>query len=178
MVAFAELARALDQAAATRGRNDRVRVLGELLKRLEPGEVRTAVNLMLGRGAGAKSGVSWAALSAAAQAAFGPGEVAWSGDGDTYVDAGEWVRRRAETSGRAGQDEVELRTVGEAFANVARARGRKEKERLLAELLRGVTPGEAAWLARNAVGEMRSNLRAISCAKANRWPQFVTGRKC
>src|SRR6266849_3693905 len=25
---------------------------------------------------------------------------------------------------------------------------------------------------------LRSNLRAISSAKANRWPQFVTGRKC
>src|SRR4029450_3872717 len=109
MVAFAELARVLDQAAATRGRNDRVRLRGELLRRLEAGEVRPAVDLMLGRGAGVKSGVSWAALATAAQAAFGPDAGPPEAEGDGYVDAGEWVKRLAESSGHVGADGLAVR---------------------------------------------------------------------
>src|SRR5919198_1351034 len=60
--------------------------------------------------------------------------------------------------------------VHETFLAIADARGRREKERLLAELLRSATPDEAAWIARNAVGEMRTGaqegllLEAIAAA--------------
>src|SRR5438874_1488390 len=49
-------------------------------------------------------------------------------------------------------------------------RDRKEKERLLGELLRRASPDEAAWIARNATGEMRAGaqegmlLEAIAAA--------------
>jgi DNA ligase-1 len=169
MVAFAEVARALDEASATRGRNDRVRLLGDLLRRLRADEVRPAVDLMLGRGAGVKSGVSWAALAGAARAAFGEAAVQPAGDEEGYVDAGVWVRRLAEASGQVGRDGVDVRAVHGAFAAVARARGRKEKERLLADLLGQVGPSEAAWLARNAVGEMRAGAQEGLLLEAIAW---------
>src|SRR5688572_14941749 len=125
-----------------RGRNDRVRLLAAFLGGLEPPEVRPAVNLMLGRGPGVKTGVSWATLLRAAQGAYGEQEVDFS-DASGYVDAGEAVRRMAAAAGAgagaagagsAGSGRTVL-DVQEAFQSVARAGGRKEKERLLAELL-------------------------------------------
>ena len=68
--------------------------------------------------------------------------------------------------------------VQEAFQTVARARGRKEKERLLAELLVSASPAEAAWIGRNAVGEMRTGaqegllLEAIATAAGRPAPEF------
>jgi DNA ligase-1 len=112
------------------------------------------VNLMLGRGAGVKSGVSWASLFAAAKAVFG--ELDEPAESDGYVDAGDYVRRMADRSGRPGADGLTVLHVAAAFAEIATSRGRKEKERLLGELLRRATPAEAAWVARNATGEMRS----------------------
>jgi DNA ligase-1 len=141
----------LEHATKTRGRNDRVKLLADLLRALAPDELRPAVNLMLGRGPGVKTGVSWASLASAARAAFGDGDGAHP-DAEGYVDAGEWVRRRATGNG-LGRSVLD---VQRAFLDVAAARGRKEKERILAELLRGASPDEAAWIARNAVGEMRT----------------------
>jgi DNA ligase-1 len=152
---FADLTAALELAAATRGRNDRVRGLADCLKALAPDEVGPAVNLMLGRGPGVKTGVSWSSLMGAARAAFGEVEVD-SSDADRYVDAGEVVRRLARRNGGATAPRATVRQVHETFLAVAAARGRREKERLLAELLRSATPDEAAWIARNAVGEMRT----------------------
>ena len=159
-----------------------MQVLAGLLRSLEPAEVRPAVNLMLGRGPGGKTGVHWAALIAAARAAFGDQPIDAS-DADGYVDAGEVVRRMARqaaggTSGAAGTGGIgataaangrTILDVQRGFEAVAGARGRKEKERLLAELL-ATTPDEAAWIARNAVGEMRAGaqegllLEAIAAA--------------
>jgi DNA ligase-1 len=117
--------------------------------------VRPAVNLMLGRGPGVKTGVSWATLLGAARAAFGDREIDFS-DADGYVDAGELVRRMA-PPGPGGERTI-LEVQG-AFAAVAQARGRKEKERLLADLVAGASPDEAAWIGRNAVGEMRTGVQ-------------------
>jgi DNA ligase 1 len=150
-----------------RGRNERVERLAGLLRSLDVPEVRPAVNLMLGRGPGRKTGVSWAALIAAARAAFGDGSVDTS-DADGYVDAGEVVRRMARQPG-AGAGNWSILDVQRGFETVADARGRKEKERLLAALL-ATGPDEAAWIARNAVGEMRTGaqeglvLEAIAAA--------------
>src|SRR5688572_7640921 len=106
---------------------------------------------MLGRGPGIKTGVSWASLASAARAAFGDRDAGNSGAAG-YVDAGEWVRRLAAGAG-AGRSVLD---VQRAFLDVAGSRGRKEKERILAELLSSASPDEAAWIARNAVGEMRT----------------------
>lgn len=142
--------------------------------------MRPAVNLMLGRGPGTKTGVSWAALIAAARAAFGDQPIDASSDphADGYVDAGEVVRRMAtqaaactgtRTSAAAQPTGWSILDVQHGFETIAAARGRKEKERLLAGLL-ATTPDEAAWIARNAVGEMRTGaqeglvLEAIAAA--------------
>lgn len=90
---FGSIAETLEQAARTRGRNERARLIGELLRRLEPDEVRPAVHLMLGRGAGVKSGVSWASLFAAARATFGELDEPIESEG--YVDAGDIMRQMA-----------------------------------------------------------------------------------
>jgi DNA ligase-1 len=169
MTLFAELTTALERAAATRGRNDRVRILADCLKALSPDEIAPAVNLMLGRGPGVKTGVSWASLMGAARAAFGEVEIDGS-DADGYVDAGEVVRRLARSGGGPIEERTSVRHVQDTFLAVAQARGRREKERLLADLLRSATPDEAAWIARNAVGEMRTGaqegllLEAIAAA--------------
>jgi len=118
--------------------------------------VRPAVNLMLGRGPGFKTGVSWASLLGAARAAFGDRPVDLTG-ATGYVDAGEVVRRMAAAAGPpAGAGEATILDVQRAFEEVARARGRNEKEARLAALLARATPDEAAWIGRNAVGEMRT----------------------
>ncbi|HEY3083586.1 MAG TPA: ATP-dependent DNA ligase [Chloroflexota bacterium] len=174
---FADVTTALERAAATRGRNDRVRILADCLKALGPDEVAPAVNLMLGRGPGVRTGVSWSSLMVAARAAFGEVEAA-SSDADGYVDAGEVVRRLARTSGAPIEQRASVRHVHDTFLAVAQTRGRREKERLLAELLRSATPDEAAWIARNAVGEMRTGaqegllIEAIAAA-AGRPPAAV-----
>ncbi|HEX2324935.1 MAG TPA: ATP-dependent DNA ligase [Chloroflexota bacterium] len=184
MTPFAALTTTLERAAGMRGRNDRVRLLAAFLGGLESPEVRPAVNLMLGRGPGVKTGVSWATLLRAAQGAYGEQEVDFS-DASGYVDAGEAVRRMAAAAGaRAGTAGVgsagsgrTVLDVQEAFQSVARAGGRKEKERLLAELLVSASPAEAAWIGRNAVGEMRTGaqegllLEAIATASGHPAPE-------
>ena len=154
-----------------RGRNDRVGLVAAFLRSLAPDEVAPAVNLTLGRGLGIKTGVSWAALLGAARAAFGAGEIDVS-DAEGYVDAGEVVRRMAAgaAEGGAAGGTLSVLDVQHAFEDVARARGRKEKERRLAALLAAAGPDEAAWIGRNAVGEMRTGaqegllLEAIAAA--------------
>jgi ATP-dependent DNA ligase I len=172
-----------------------VQLLASFLLTLEPAEVRPAVNLMLGRGPGVKTGVSWAALIGAARAAFGDQPVDTS-NAEGYVDAGEVVRRMARQAGgsRTSSESDEsaepvrpgafgttggrtILDVQRGFEAVAAARGRKEKERLLAQLL-ATGPDEAAWIARNAVGEMRTGaqegllLEAIAAA-AGRPPHEI-----
>lgn len=123
---------------------------------------------MLGRGPGTKTGVNWAALIAAARAAYGDQPIDASNasngsDAEGYVDAGEVVRRMAAQAAGAGTRSATPPTptgwtildVQRGFEAIAAARGRKEKERLLAELL-ATNPEEAAWISRNAVGEMRT----------------------
>lgn len=151
MVPFSDLADTLDRAATTRGRNDRARILAGLLRRLGPDELAPAVNLMLGRGPGVKTGVSWASLAAAARAAFGdaPSEPTRT---DGYVDAGEWIRRRAPDR----EPTLTVLDAHNAFHAIAAARGSKAKIGLLTNLLEQASPAEAAWLARNATGEMRA----------------------
>lgn len=159
-----------------------MQLLAGFLRSLEPAEVRPAVNLMLGRGPGGKTGVNWAALIGAARAAYGDRPIDAS-DAEGYVDAGEVVRRMARQAaggtgspggpgGSGATGAANGRTildVQRGFEAVAGARGRKEKERLLAELLT-TSPDEAAWIARNAVGEMRTGaqegllLEAIAAA--------------
>ena len=143
-----------------RGRNDRVRLVAGFLRSLSPEEVGPAVNLMLGRGPGVKTGVSWAALLGAAREAFGAREIDVA-DAAGYVDAGEVVRRMAAAAAAAAPGPpaggpLSVLDVQQAFEDVARARGRKEKEHRLAVLLTAATPDEAAWIGRNAVGEMRT----------------------
>jgi len=144
-----------------RGRNDRVRLVAGFLRSLSPEEVGPAVNLMLGRGPGVKTGVSWAALLGAAREAFGAREIDVA-DAAGYVDAGEVVRRMAAAAAAAAAPgppaggPLSVLDVQQAFEDVARARGRKEKEHRLAVLLTAATPDEAAWIGRNAVGEMRT----------------------
>lgn len=115
--------------------------------------MKPAVNLILGRGTGSKSGVSWAGLFAAASNVFG--QLDGPADSEGFVDSGELVKAMA---GRASPPPPTLSVldVTAGFAQIGAARGRKEKERLLGELLARATPAEAAWIARNAVGEMRS----------------------
>ncbi|MBI3966156.1 MAG: ATP-dependent DNA ligase [Chloroflexi bacterium] len=182
-----------------------MRLLGDLLCRLQPDEIRPTVNLMLGRGAGVKSGINWATLVEAARSVFGNEDDSLFDDRDGFVDAGEFVRRLAarreptvgssdaEALGRDSTERVgreagpeaaappptgsspttsatgvdaggesggkDVRDVSAAFEAIASARGRKEKVRRLADLLRGVTSSEAAWIARNAVGEMRTGVQ-------------------
>jgi DNA ligase-1 len=150
---FGALAEALEAAARTRGRNDRARLLGAFLRRLAADEVRPAVSLMLGRG-GARSGVSWASLFAAAQATYGPTDGRPAGGG--YVDAGEVVRHLARRAGRPADGVLTIGEVAAAFRAIGAARGRKDKERLLGALLRRASPDEAAWIARNTTGEVRA----------------------
>jgi DNA ligase-1 len=157
-----------------------VQLLAAFLRSLEPDEVRPAVNLMLGRGPGVKTGVSWATLIGAARAAFGDHPID-AADAEGYVDAGEVVRRLARHAARgagapsdAGPTDHPgghtILDVQRGFEAVAEARGRKDKERLLAELLASSDPDEAAWIGRNAVGEMRTGaqegllLEAIAAA--------------
>lgn len=151
---FAALADTLERAAATRGRNDRARLIGGFLRQLGRDEVAGVVNLMLGRGAGVKSGVSWATLFAGAQAVFG--ELHHPIEGERFVDVGEVVKRMADRAQLSPVDALTVVGVSSAFAEIGQARGRKEKQRLLGELLRRASPAEAAWIARNAVGEMRA----------------------
>ena len=148
-----------------------MQLLAGLLRSLEAAEVRPAVNLMLGRGPGIKTGVSWAALIGAARAAFGDRAIDFS-QADGYVDAGEVVRQMAAQGGGGGGGAAggqSILDVQRGFEAVAEARGRKAKERLLAELL-ATGPDEAAWIGRNAVGEMRTGaqegllLEAIAAA--------------
>ena len=84
-----------------RGRNDRVRLLAAFLGGLEPPEVRPAVNLMLGRGPGVKTGVSWATLLRAAQGAYGEQEVDFS-DASGYVDGVAAAAEGDEPTGQHG----------------------------------------------------------------------------
>lgn len=171
---FAALAETLRLAAATRGRNQRVRLLADLLTMVQPDEVAPAVRLMLGRGAGARSGVSWATLIAAAGIAYGNTAAAAADlardPTAAYVDVGDTVEAMARAAARPPGRLLAIGDVERGFLAAGAARGRKAKERALAELLRDADPPSAAWIARNAVGEMRTGaqegllLEAIAAA--------------
>src|ERR1044072_502542 len=59
--------------AATRARNEKIALLSDLLRRLEPHEVPIGVAYLSGHLRQGRIGIGWAALRSAAGAAAGPG---------------------------------------------------------------------------------------------------------
>ncbi len=156
MTAFAEVAVALASIAAARGRTERVAILARLLGSVDADEVRGTVHLCLGRGLGRASGSGWATLIDAVDRLFP--QVTIEESGAAYIDAGEWVRRRA---GVRPQPTPPL-TVAEvvaSFARVAAAPDRGEKTARLSHLLARASDAELPWLVRNVTGEMRTGIQ-------------------
>jgi DNA ligase-1 len=126
--AFAALCRQLEQR---RGRLDKLRLVADFLRAVEPGEVGTAVVFLTGR-------------------AFASSDARVLG-----------VRGLPRVRGEAAGPPLSLGDVAAAFADVAAASGagsRQARDRVLAALAARATNDEAEFIARIIGGEMRTGV--------------------
>ena len=124
-----ELVRTSRSVAETSARLQKIALLAELLKKLEPAEVPIAVGFLTGWPRQGKIGVGWATVS----------------------DALSTVQP-------AGSAALTLAEVDRLFTEIQAVRGKNsasERKRLLAELLARSTADEQSFLGALAVGEVR-----------------------
>ena len=138
---LAELARVSGRIAATRARNEKVALLADLLRRLEPREVPIGVAYLSGHLRQGRIGLGWAALRSASDATEQP--VAAASLFEVPAGAGA---------------PLSLAQVDEAFERIASLSGAGSsaaRARLLGELFRRASAPERDFLARLVMGELR-----------------------
>lgn len=159
---FASLADLSGRLERTKSRLELMRLVGDFLRALPPGDLSTAARLLVGRpfpeGDPRTLDVSGTTLWRAVQAVEGPAvpvETVWG----QAVDFGEAVERLFASAGRSsGAPNLTLEEVSRTFDGMAAQRGRgarRERETLLIRLLERASPGEAKFLAKCILGDMR-----------------------
>jgi DNA ligase-1 len=151
-VLFADLVATSERVATTSRRSDKVAALGDLLRRLAPGEIEPAVGFLIGRPRQGRVGVGWATL---ASITVPPAEAPELTIGD--VDA--MVQRVGST-------------VGSGSAS--------ERQAQLVAVLAKATEAEAAFIWRVFTGELRQGalegVMADAVAKASGAPADLVRR--
>jgi ATP-dependent DNA ligase I len=123
-----ELVDVSNEVAAVRGRLEKTARLAQLLKRLQPDEVCTAVAYLIGSLPQGRIGLGWSAIAGA----------------------------RSISAARAPS--LELRDVDEMFGRISHLTGAgstKARTKLLGDLFQRSTPDEQGFLARLLAGELR-----------------------
>ena len=156
------LSRLSEQLARTRSRLDRMRLLGEFLRGLPREDRPIAAHLLIGRplpeGDSRRLDVSgatvWRVVGAVAGTPAG-GEAVWR----EAVDFGEAVERRLSASTRGpAEPSLTLQDVAGAIDDVAAQRGRgarRAREKILTGLFGRASAGEAKFLSKCILGDMR-----------------------
>jgi DNA ligase-1 len=156
-----ELAALSEELARTGSRITRMRLLGDFLRALPAGDRCAAARLLVGRALPAgdprslevRGTLVWQA--AAAVAGQPPAASPWAG----AVDFGQAVARLFQAAGRSsGQPPLTVGEVSGAFAALAAQAGtgaRKAREEILLRLLGRASPGEAGFLAKVILRDMR-----------------------
>jgi DNA ligase-1 len=181
-VEFKELAELCDRLEATSKRGEMVELVAEFLRKLQPQEVGPAVSMLLGRAFPKWSqrtlDVSWATLWGLIKRLTGVKpeefEAAFRKTGDMGAStAMVFEPRKVRRQATLVEKPLTLLEVRRSFEGVAEAKGygaKERKERLLETLLGRATPGEAKYLIKIIIGEMRTGfqegLMELAIAKA------------
>lgn len=179
---FKELAELCDRLEATSKRGEMVELVAEFLRKLQPQEVGPAVSMLLGRAFPKWSqrtlDVSWATLWGLIKRLTGVKpeefEAAFRKTGDMGAStAMVFEPRKVRRQATLVEKPLTLLEVRRSFEGVAEAKGygaKERKERLLETLLGRATPGEAKYLIKIIIGEMRTGfqegLMELAIAKA------------
>ena len=127
VTAFADLVAASDTVAATSKRTEKVAALASLLRRLDPGEVVTAVAMLTGAPRQGRIGVGWRTVGALAVTPAAEPSLTLTAVDDALT----------------------------ALADCAGAGSQAERNRILTALLEAATPAEQSFLRRLLTGELR-----------------------
>ncbi len=159
---LASLADLSSRLQRTKGRLELMRLVGEFLRALPPGNISAAARFLVGQpfpeGDPRRldmSGASlWRAVCAVVEPAV-PVETLWN----LAVDFSEAVEQLFASAGRSsGTPNLTLEEVSRTFDALAAQRGRgarRERETFLIRLLERASPGEAKFLAKCILGDMR-----------------------
>ncbi len=154
-----------ERVAATTRTSEKTALLADYLRSLSPAELPIAVVFLTGRpfpqADPRKSGLGWAAISAAVGAVAGVGREDLGAAYDRHSDLGLAVEDVLAGVGHAPLPEQspELPEVAAVFAAIQSARGATTKAALLRDLLARVDPATAKGLVKVIGGELRIGLR-------------------
>jgi DNA ligase-1 len=159
-VAIKRLQQTLDAVRATRSRKAKIQALAALLKSLDAVELPTAARLILGEllppSDPRQLGVGWALVADATVEATPGGTMAeLSQLSRARGDLGDGAADLLERHGGAGHTGLTLHETGQLIERLATTSDRGERTRELVHALKAARPGEAAYLIKALLGELR-----------------------
>ncbi|MEO8246597.1 MAG: ATP-dependent DNA ligase [Chloroflexota bacterium] len=157
---FAEFAAVADAVSATRSKIAKRDLLAAYLRELPDDDLPVAATFLAGRplaGSDVKLGMGWAQQGAALAAASGAEPEQLSAAYLRHSDFGDAAAELLATQ-RSTQP-LTLAAVAGAFVAIAAAGRSEERVRILADLFRAASGGEARYIARVASRETRIGLR-------------------
>ncbi len=168
MTLFQELADALQSISGVTSRLEKTSLAAGLLKKLEKSEIGTAALFLSGKGFSERDSrtlkTSWSTLKDAlhkvVQFDENDMEKAYGGDAGEAIQyllsSNEYARQSGLLSEELTIDHV--RTVFDAIAQAEGPGSRREREAILAGILRDATPLEARYLAAIILGDLRTGV--------------------
>jgi len=165
---FKNLAELLEKVEATKKRTQTVNMVADFLKTLEPGELETAVSMILGRAFPKWNqkplDVSWTTLNAVFRRLT---RVDWSVFTEAFSNTGDIGSaakalfekanvRRQTTLTRQQLTIAEVRNSLEVIADTSGSGSKEKKQRLIEALFSQADPVEAKYLVKIFTGEMRT----------------------
>ncbi len=154
-----------ERVAATTRTSEKTALLADYLRSLSPAELPIAVVFLTGRpfpqADPRKSGLGWAAISAAVGAVAGVDREALGAAYDRHSDLGLAVEDVLSGIGHAPPPDrsPELPEVADVFAAIQAAKGATAKATMLRDLIARVDPATAKGLVKVVGGELRIGLR-------------------
>ena len=158
---FAAFADAADGVGATRSRLAKRDRLAAYLRDLPAGDLPAAATFLAGKplpGAADRLGLGWVQQAAALAAASGAGDAEMSAAWLRHSDFGDVAAELLAGQAPPGPA-LTVADVAAAYRAMAAAASAEERTRLMADLFRRATPGEARYIARVAARETRIGLR-------------------
>ena len=164
---FRDLALTLERVRGTRGKNDKVQILAEFLKGLEPDEAKFATRMAVGmsseRGSRDEVQVGYSTLLDAIKAVTGATAKQLSAEYLKHGDLGEVAEVLLESKKERPlfDDPLTIRDIEDAFSKLRLAKGKgsgKTREGVVRSLMSRAEPVEGKYVVKVLTREMRTGL--------------------
>ncbi|MGA7987952.1 MAG: ATP-dependent DNA ligase [Candidatus Dormiibacterota bacterium] len=163
MTTLLQLANAGDLIAGTSSKLAKVRILADFLAATDGDEVALGARYFTGfvfpTGDERTLNIGGAAFSSVLRDVSGVDDAAIGAAWRRHSDTGDVTRELLERHARTEFTPISLHDLDRTFAEIADARGPKPRAALLRDLLSGVSPNEARYIAKLITGELRIGLR-------------------